>query len=106
MADSPDNGTSSKARKAAGTQGLSAADVIQTALEQLTRLLGRQAEAVSSCRRADDGTWTVSAEVLELSRIPDTMSLLASYEVEIDENGELTGYRRTRRYERGRADRD
>jgi len=31
-------------------------------------------------------------------RIPDTTSLLASYEVQVDRNGELMEYRRVRRY--------
>ncbi len=38
------------------------------------------------------------------SRVPDTVSLLATYDVEIDGEGQLTSYRRIRRYERGRAD--
>jgi hypothetical protein len=32
------------------------------------------------------------------------MSLMASYQVELDPQGQLVGYRRVRRYERGRAD--
>ncbi len=42
--------------------------------------------------------------MLELERVPDTMSLMASYLVQLDPEGQLTGYRRVRRYERGRAD--
>ena len=61
------------------------------------------AESVSSFEQTEDG-WTLEVEVLELARVPDTMSLLASYQVELDPQGELTGYRRVRRYERGRAD--
>ncbi len=53
--------------------------------------------------REDDG-WCVVVDVLELPRIPDTTSLLASYEVRIDQDGELMGYRRVRRYRRGSAD--
>ncbi|MEV5082566.1 gas vesicle protein GvpO [Streptomyces sp. NPDC056159] len=32
------------------------------------------------------------------------MSLMASYLVELDPQGQLTGYRRPHRYERGRSD--
>lgn len=60
---------------------------------------------MSSCERAEDGTWKLKVEIVELPRVPDTMTLLASYDVEVDGDGELIGYRRTRRYERGRADR-
>jgi hypothetical protein len=79
-------------------------DVLRTAREQLAELTGMAAESVSSFARTPDG-WQLVVEVLELARVPDTASLLASYEVEVDSDGELTSYRRTRRYERGRADR-
>ncbi|MER5557830.1 gas vesicle protein [Streptomyces sp. NPDC002506] len=81
----------------------SAMEVLRGARAQLSELIGMPAESVSSFERSEDG-WQLRIEVLELSRVPDTMSLLASYEVELDPRGELTGYRRLRRYERGRAD--
>jgi hypothetical protein len=43
-------------------------------------------------------------EALELQRVPDTVSLLATYTVDIDSDGDLTGYNRVRRYTRGRGD--
>lgn len=79
-------------------------DAVREAQDQLARLTGRPAEGVSSLARTEDG-WALTIEVVELERVPDTMSLLASYEVSLDTRGNLTGYRRTRRYERGRADR-
>ncbi|MGI5358337.1 gas vesicle protein [Streptomyces sp. CA-252508] len=78
--------------------------VLRGACAQLAELTGMETESVSSFERTEDG-WTLNVEVLELARVPDTMSLLASYEVELDANGELSGYRRVRRYERGRSDR-
>ncbi|MCS0638542.1 gas vesicle protein [Streptomyces sp. LP05-1] len=78
--------------------------VLRAAREQLAELTGMEAESVSSFDRTDDG-WSLTVEVLEVQRVPDTMSLLASYEVDLDPSGELTGYRRVRRYERGRSDR-
>ncbi|UQW99343.1 gas vesicle protein [Streptomyces sp. RerS4] len=92
-------------KEADGEQRLSAAHVIRAATDQLSQLLRLPVESVSSCARADGGGWELSVEVLELSRVPDTTSLLASYDVELDAAGELLGYHRTRRYERGRADR-
>ncbi|MFF5703804.1 gas vesicle protein [Streptomyces sp. NPDC012794] len=88
-----------------GARPLRAASVIRVAIEQLSELLSQPAEGVSRCERGEDGVWHLAVEVLELARVPDTMSLLASYEVELDAEGELVGYRRTSRYERGRADR-
>lgn len=85
-------------------RGPSVADLVRTAREGLRELTGLAAESVSSFGPAEDGGWTLEAEVLELARVPDTVSLLATYEVRLDAHGRLTGYRRIRRYERGRAD--
>ncbi|MFI6490018.1 gas vesicle protein [Streptomyces sp. NPDC050564] len=81
----------------------SAMEVLRHARTQLEELTGMAAESVSSFEHTEDG-WTLEIEVLELARVPDTMSLLASYQVDLDPQGGLTGYRRIRRYERGRAD--
>ncbi|MDX3568110.1 gas vesicle protein [Streptomyces sp. ID05-47C] len=78
-------------------------DVLRQARAQLAELTGMTAESASSFVQTEDG-WSLEVEVLELERVPDTMSLMASYEVELDPQGQLTGYRRVRRYERGRAD--
>ncbi|MFJ2768781.1 gas vesicle protein [Streptomyces sp. NPDC087300] len=77
--------------------------VLRYARDQLAELTGMEPESVSSFERTDEG-WELEIEVLELARVPDTMSLLASYEVKLDPRGELTGYRRLRRYERGRSE--
>ncbi|ATL31863.1 gas vesicle protein [Streptomyces formicae] len=77
--------------------------VLRHARDQLAELTGMTTESVSSFERTEEG-WVLEIEVLELARVPDTMSLLASYEVQLDPRGELTGYRRLRRYERGRSE--
>ncbi|MHB9757369.1 gas vesicle protein GvpO [Streptomyces sp. BYX5S] len=79
------------------------AEAIREAREQLAELTGKPVEAVSTFNATEDG-WLLEVEILELSRVPDTMSLLASYEVTLDSEGVLTGYRRLGRYERGRSD--
>ncbi|MEU1271066.1 gas vesicle protein [Streptomyces sp. NPDC005799] len=78
-------------------------EVLRNARTQLAELTGMAAESVSSFEQTEDG-WCLEVEVLELARVPDTMSLMASYQVDLDPDGQLTGYRRVRRYERGRAD--
>lgn len=70
------------------------------AAQQLLALTGREAEGVTGLERTDDG-WRVEVEVVEVRRIPDTTDVLALYEVTLDEDGELEGYRRLRRYGRG-----
>ncbi|MFV0132757.1 gas vesicle protein [Streptomyces sp. HMX87] len=78
-------------------------EVLRQARSQLAELTGMEAESVSSFEQTEEG-WALEVEVLELERVPDTMSLLASYQVDLDAEGQLTGYRRVRRYERGRSD--
>lgn len=101
---------SNEERESSGNSGHDASDdrpspmqVLRHARTQLAELTGMAPESVSSFEQTEDG-WTLEVEVLEIARVPDTMSLLASYRVELDPEGELTGYRRVRRYERGRAD--
>jgi len=105
VAPSSDSRTNRKAADAEPERPPPLAEVSRTAMEQLEELLGQPAESVSSCARGEDGGWHLTVEVLELRRVPDTMSLLASYEVDVDHHGQLMGHRRTHRYERGRADR-
>ncbi|CAM5480354.1 hypothetical protein SPURM210S_01831 [Streptomyces purpurascens] len=44
-------------------------------------------------------------EVVELERVPDTMTIMATYRVTLDPQGLLLGYERVRRYARGQLDR-
>ncbi|MEU2711833.1 gas vesicle protein [Streptomyces sp. NPDC007205] len=78
-------------------------EVLRQARSQLAELTGLAPESVTSFEQTEDG-WVLEMEVLELARVPDTMSLMASYQVDLDGDGQLTGYRRVRRYERGRSD--
>ncbi|MCS0599986.1 gas vesicle protein [Streptomyces sp. LP11] len=94
---------SHESREPRKTQSKSPMEVLREARAQLAELTGMTPESVSSFERTDEG-WALEVEVLELERVPDTMSLMASYQVELDAHGQLTGYRRVRRYERGRAD--
>ncbi|WP_055585084.1 gas vesicle protein GvpO [Peterkaempfera griseoplana] len=90
-----DNGTA---------RGVKPAVAIRNAREQLSALLGREPESVSALARTDQG-WTADVEVLELERIPDSTSVLATYTVQLDADGDLIGYERRRRYSRGQVDR-
>ncbi len=83
--------------------GLGPARAAHNACDALEGLIGHPAEGASGVERGKDG-WTVLVDVLEVARIPDTTSLMATYEVRLDQDGDLTGYRRTRRYRRGAAD--
>ena len=79
--------------------------VISKARAQLRELTGRNTEAVTSVERGEDG-WILSVEVVELMRIPDSTSILGSYEVRVDDEGNLIEYGRTARYHRNQAGED
>ena len=78
------------------------ARLARQACESLRETTGSKAESVTALERSDEGTWKMTVEVLELSRTPETDDVIGSYETELDEEGELLGYRRLRRYPRNR----
>ncbi|MER5688243.1 gas vesicle protein [Streptomyces sp. NPDC002205] len=82
---------------------LSAPRAMRYAAEQLQELLGRAPESVSALKPTEEG-WQANVEVLELERVPGTTSVMASYRVTLDKEGELVAYERTRRYTRGQID--
>ena len=81
---------------------LSAADAARAAMVQIADLIGHDVDGVISVEHNDDD-WRVGVEVVESHRIPDSADILASYEVGLDEDGELISYRRTKRYSRGQT---
>ncbi|MFP5253033.1 MAG: gas vesicle protein GvpO [Actinomycetes bacterium] len=90
----------SSAPRAAAGKRRTGLQIAQEAARQLLELTGREAEGVVAMERTDDG-WRIEVEVLEVRRIPDTTDVLALYEVTVDQDGDLEGYRRLRRYGRG-----
>jgi hypothetical protein len=86
-----------------GRSRLTAAEVGRYGLEQIAELTGKETEGISGVNPSDDG-WIVTMDVVEDRRIPSTSDVLATYEAELDADGELISYRRLRRYARGRGD--
>ena len=80
--------------------------LIQQAKRQVRELTGLQPETVSTLARDGDANWIVRVEALELTRVPRTMDVLGSYEVTLSDDGELVGFRRTRRYHRASTEDD
>ena len=81
---------------------LSAAELGEAAMTTVQELTGHQPEAVTGLEW-DGEFWDVTVEVLELSRIPNTTDVLASYVVQLDEGGTLRGMKRTNRFVRGQT---
>ena len=72
-----------------------------TAAAELAQLIGQTPEGIVGVEKGEDG-WRVQVEVVESRRIPETTDILAVYEVDVDTDGAVTGYRRLNRYVRGR----
>ncbi|MFB7934948.1 MULTISPECIES: gas vesicle protein [Streptomyces] len=81
-----------------------AVQAMRGAASQLAELLGKTPDSVTAVRPTPDG-WTADVEVAELERVPDTMTIMATYRVTLDPQGQLLGYERVRRYARGQLDR-
>lgn len=79
------------------------AEAMRLATGQLSELLQREPASVSSLKATDEG-WTADIEVVEVERVPETTSVMGSYRVQLDGEGNLLGYERTRRYARGQID--
>jgi hypothetical protein len=75
----------------------SGVQLARRAMNTLAELVGCPAEGVTGIRRDGDG-WVVEVEVLEVERVPETSDVLASYEVQIDSDGEIVEFHRLRRY--------
>jgi hypothetical protein len=73
------------------------AELIARAKEQLPGLIGYNVDSVAGFTKADGG-WHLSVTVIELHRIPAATDVLASYEVDLDDIGDIVSYHRGRRY--------
>jgi hypothetical protein len=89
------------ARQHGGNGGIVSA--VRGALEQFAELTQLEPAGATGVRREDDG-WSVLVDVVELDRIPSTTSVMATYRVDLDDSGALTGYERLRRFTRGSVD--
>jgi outer membrane biosynthesis protein TonB len=81
------------------------AKVASAAASALAELTGRTVDAVSGVQR-NDGGYRVTIEVLELSRVPSTTDVLATYEVDVGRDGDVTSCWRTHRYYRNQTSRE
>ncbi len=62
-------------------------------------------EVVSMVAAEHDGEgWRLTFEVVEVERVPTSTSLLACYDVRLDDSGDVKEFARTRRYVRAQPD--
>lgn len=85
------------------SQRVPIAQALRLAAGQLAELLQCEPDSVSSVKATGQG-WKADVEVVEVERVPETTSVMGTYHVELDGQGNLLGYERTRRYARGQID--
>jgi hypothetical protein len=98
------NGHARDNQRTGRTPRLPGHEAVALARQYLLQLTGQEPDAVTGLDAAD-GRWKVVLDVVELERVPRSTDVLASYEVELDERGELIGYRRLGRYYRNQVER-
>lgn len=74
---------------------LSMSKIIQKARSELNSLTGLEISSTISAQREED-RWLVSLEAIEKRSIPDSMDILATYEMGIDLEGNMQEFRRTK----------
>jgi hypothetical protein len=91
MADAQDDGK------------LSALDLARAARLAIQELTGHRSEAATGLEW-DGDSWCVTVEALELERVPNTTDVLGEYQVRLDGQGTLRGYKRVKRFTRGQSE--
>lgn len=97
LAENPENPEKTLARQRP-------ADAIRAATEQFGAVTGMTPHAVTGIRSRPEGGWSVLVDVIELARIPDSTSVMATYRVDVDSGGDLCACERLRRFTRGATD--
>ena len=75
-------------------------DLASETKRQMAAITGLTPDTISRLDRAEDG-WSISIDMLEHRSIPRTQDLLASFEVKLDDDGQVTSWHRIGRFVRG-----
>ena len=86
-----------------GAESRELAEIIEHARQHVEDVTGSDVESVSGIERSN-GNWSVSVEVVQMRRVPESTDVLASYAVVMDDDGGLVSLQQIRRYRRSQAD--
>ena len=95
------DGSGPPAQKGASTEDVK--KIVEEAKRELQELLGAEPERVSGFDRSE-GRWTVTLEVVDVHRVPETTDVMASYEVAFDDDRNLVSVSELRRYRRSQVE--
>ena len=74
-------------------------EVRNQVIELSTDVIGRGLDGIIEVTRNDE-SWRAVVEIIERRSVPDTQDILGQYEIELDKEGEVIGYRRLEKYRR------
>jgi Gas vesicle synthesis protein GvpO len=103
MSTIPENYGQPSAGRGRATLSPLATTVLRQAVEQFEDLAGWKAGRLTGVRPTESG-WSLLVDVVEVERVPDTTSVLATYRVDLNTEGGLISYERLRRYTRNATD--
>ena len=66
-------------------------ELIESAKKQLADLTGFKEPAGVGLKKEKEG-WVVTCEIIEKKSIPEGMDVIGTYEVKVDEKGEILSY--------------
>lgn len=87
------------------TTSVGIVDVRNRVRDSAGSLIGRPLDGIVEIER-NEGDWRAIVEIIERNSVPDTQDILGRYALELDEDGEIMGYRRLDRYRRGDTGRE
>ncbi len=73
--------------------GMGMAEIVEAARSELASLTGLELGSTLSAKREGEG-WRVAIDVVEKHSLPDGMDILATYDVVLDDNGNVAGFKR------------
>jgi|SRR5690349_7262124 gas vesicle protein GvpO len=82
---------------------LTAREAVALVRQYITEMTEGEPVRMTSATPTEEGGWIVEVETVEDRRIPSSADILALYEMELDPDGEMLAYQRTRRYMRGQT---
>ncbi|HQT76110.1 MAG: hypothetical protein B7Z80_05955 [Rhodospirillales bacterium 20-64-7] len=74
--------------------------LVESTKRQMTSITGMEYDTISEFDQAGDG-WAVVIDMLEHRSVPRTQDLLSTFEVRLDNAGQVTRWKRTGRCTRG-----
>lgn len=73
---------------------ISISEVVAHGRSELSALTGLEVSSTLAVQMDDDGIYHLQVELVEKRSLPDGMDILASYEIQMDREGQVTALKR------------